>query len=159
MMPRRRYIYISLYQYIWIDIYIYMGRYIYIYLYILYLYRYIPPHIRNLFSISIDNTRNHVATLALWVTHCVNMLTCRLIDNVGGYLYFKNGRFKVQIGPHHFNLRVHHFSQFPLYVFFQKEIMLGYMDLLVRRPMMFWRSNVGLVNYIWLWHLPVNQIY
>ena len=32
-----------------------------------------------------------------------------LIDNVGNYLY---GRFKFEVDPHQFNLRLHHFSQF-----------------------------------------------
>ena len=35
-----------------------------------------------------------------------------LIDNVGSYLYLNNGRFKFEVDPHQFNLRLHHFSQF-----------------------------------------------
>ena len=35
-----------------------------------------------------------------------------LIDNVGNYLYLNNGRFKFEVDPHQFNLRLHHFSQF-----------------------------------------------
>ena len=36
------------------------------------------------------------------------------IDNVGNYLYLNNGRFKFEVDPHQFNLRLHHFSQFQL---------------------------------------------
>ena len=35
-----------------------------------------------------------------------------LIDNVGNYLFLNNGRFKFEVDPHQFNLRLHHFSQF-----------------------------------------------
>ena len=38
------------------------------------------------------------------------------MDNVGDYLYLKNGGFNLEVDPHLFNLRLHHFSQFPFNV-------------------------------------------
>ena len=52
-----------------------------------------------------------------WVTYCENMLTFPLYtDNMGDLLYLKNGSFKSEVGPHQFNLKLHHFSQFPFKV-------------------------------------------
>ena len=79
-----------------------------------------------------------------------------LIDNVGNYLYLNNGRFKFEVDPHQFNLRLHHFSQFQRIKKNKKIkswqvcdwlvkwlIILGFMDL--RWPRVYRRSNVGLV--------------
>ena len=47
----------------------------------------------------------------------LNMST--LIDNVGDYLYLKEsekGNFKFEVDAHQLELRLHHFSQFPLNV-------------------------------------------
>ena len=83
-----------------------------------------------------------------------------LIDNVGDYLYSKkseNGKFKFEVDAHQLDLRLYHFSQFPLNVKKKKEnkswqvcdwlakwlIMSGYIDL--RRPRVYRHSNVGLV--------------
>ena len=52
-----------------------------------------------------------------------------IIGNVGDYLYLKNGSFKFEVDPHHFNAKW--------------LIMLEFMDL--RRPRVVRRSNVGLV--------------
>ena len=68
------------------------------------------------------------------------------------------GASNFKIGLHQFNLRLHHFSQFPSNVSKKKVfkswqvydwlakwlIMSGYMDL--RRPRVYRRSNVGLVS-------------
>ena len=35
----------------------------------------------------------------------------KLIDNVGDYLYLKNGNFKSEVDPHEFKLRLHHFQK------------------------------------------------
>ena len=77
------------------------------------------------FSLSIGNTKNHVTTLTCleWLLKYVNIsiilapkLTSHscalLIDNVGNYLCLNDGRFKFEVDPHQFNLRLHHFSQF-----------------------------------------------
>ena len=74
---------------------------------------------------SIGNTKNHVGTLTCleWLLKYVNIPiilapklmspACALLkDNVGNYLYLNNGRFKFEVDPHLFNLRLHHFSQF-----------------------------------------------
>ena len=86
-----------------------------------------------------------------------------LIDNVDDYLYLKeseNGNLKFEVDAHQLDLRLHHFSQFPLNVKKKKKkkswqvcdwlakwlIMSGYMDL--RRPRVYRRSNVGLVIFM-----------
>ena len=76
-------------------------------------------------------------------------------------MYFKeseNGNFKFEVDAHQLDLRLHHFSQFPLNVKKKKIkswqvcdwlakwlIMLGYMNL--RQPRVYRRSNVGLVTF------------
>ena len=53
----------------------------------------------------------------------LNMST--LIDNIGHYLYLKeseNGNFKFEVDAHQLDLRLHHFSQFPLNVKKKKKI-------------------------------------
>ena len=80
--------------------------------------------------LSIGYTKNHVATLTCleWLQGVTTEIgvnipiilapklmshACALlIDNVGNYLYLNNGRFKFEVDPHQFNLRLHHFSQF-----------------------------------------------
>ena len=51
-----------------------------------------------------------------------------IIDNIGDYLYLRNGSFKFEVDPHQFSAKW--------------LIMLGFMDL--RKPMDARRSNVGL---------------
>ena len=134
------------------------STYIYICIYILIF------SIVDLFSISIGNTKNHVATLICLEWHSVKIsLTCplqtTLMDNVDDYLYLQeseNGNLKFEVDAHQLDLRLHHFSQFPLNVKKKKSwqvcdwlakwlIMSGYMDL--RRPRVYRRSNVGLVTF------------
>ena len=87
-------------------------RYIAIYILIL--------SIVDLFSISIGNIKNHVATLICLERQTVKIcltfpLETTLIDNVGDYLYLKeseNGNFKFKVDAHQLDLRLHHFSQF-----------------------------------------------
>ena len=74
----------------------------------------------------------------------------KLIDNVGDYLYLKNGNFKLEVDPHEFKLRLHHFKKKQKIKSWQVcdwlamwFIMLEFMDL--RWPRVFRRSNVGLV--------------
>ena len=55
-----------------------------------------------------------------------------MIDNVGDYLYLKNGNFKFKVDPHHFNVKW--------------LIMLGFMDL--RRLEVARHSNIGLFSSI-----------
>ena len=80
-----------------------------------------------------------------------------LIDNVDDYLYLKeseNGNLKFEVDAHQLDLRLHHFSQFPLNDWLAKWlIMSGYMDL--RRPRVYRRSNVGLVKF----YLRVKKSY
>ena len=88
-------------------------------------YIYHPLDNRYGFSLSIGNTKNHVATLTCleWLLKYVNIslilapklmshACVLLIDNVGNYLYLNNGSFRFEVDPHQFNLRLHHFSQF-----------------------------------------------
>ena len=93
-------------------------------IYVIYIYQ--PLDNRYGFSLSIGNTKNHVATLTYcleWLLKYVNIsiilapkvtshACILLIDNVGNYLYLNNGRFKFEVDPHQFNLRLYHFSQF-----------------------------------------------
>ena len=62
------------------------------------------------------------------------------MDNIGDYVYLKNGSFKFEIDPHHFNAKW--------------LIMLGFLDL--RRPRVARRSNVGLVFIIVFVLYPSN---
>ena len=55
-----------------------------------------------------------------------------IIVNVGDYLYLKNGSFKFEVDPHHFNAKW--------------LIMLGFMDW--RRPRVVRRCYVGLVYFV-----------
>ena len=51
----------------------------------------------------------------------------KLIDNVGDYLYLKeseNGNFKFEVDAYQLDLRLHHFSQFPLNV--KKRSVIGW---------------------------------
>ena len=123
-----------------------------------YIYTYIYHPLDNLYGfLSIGNTKNHVATLTClqWILKYVVCVCALLIDNVGNYLYLNNGRFKFEVDPHQFNLRLHHFSQFQR---IKKKklkswqvcdwlakwlIILGFMDL--RWPRVYRRSNVCLV--------------
>ena len=74
----------------------------------------------DLFSISIGNTRDHVAKLICLEWHTVKICLTfpswtTLIDNVGDYLYLKeseNGNFIFNVAAHQLDLRLHHFSQF-----------------------------------------------
>ena len=80
----------------------------------IYTYRYHPLDNRYVFSISLGNTKNHIACLE-WHTATICLhFHYRLIDNVlvGDYLYLKNGSFNFELDPYQFNLRLHHFSQF-----------------------------------------------
>ena len=87
-----------------------------------YIYIYHPLDNRYGF-LSIGNTKNHVATLTCleWILKynliilapkLMSHVCALLIDNIGNYLYMNHGRFKFEIDPHQFNLRLHHFSQF-----------------------------------------------
>ena len=137
-------------------------RHIYIYIYI-----YHPLDNRHGSSLSIDNTKNHMATSTCleWLLKYVNIsiilapkLTSHacalLIDKVGNYLFLNNGRFKFEVDPREFNLRLHHFSQFQRNKKIFKRwqvcdwlakwlIILGFIDL--RWPRVYRCSNVGLV--------------
>ena len=81
----------------------------------LYIYIYHTLDNRYGFAILIGNSKNHVATLTCLEWHTENMLTFhhRLVtDNLGDYLYLKNGSLKFEVDPHQFNMRLHHFSQY-----------------------------------------------
>ena len=129
-----------------------------------YIYIYYPFDNRYGFSLTVGNTKNHIATLTCleWHTeicqHCWHV-HYRLIDNLCDHLYLKNGSFKFEVDPHQINLS--YFSQFPFNVKQKKKIfkswqvcvwlarwfiMLGFMDL--RWPRISRHSNVGLVNII-----------
>ena len=92
----------------------------------------------DIFSLSIDNTKNHVATLTCLEWHTVKIcwhFQYRLRDNVGDYLYLKESEkenFKFEVDPHQFDLRLHHFSQFPFNVKKKKK---------VGRSVIGWRSG------------------
>ena len=85
----------------------------------------------DIFSLSIDNTKNHVATLTCLEWHTVKIcwhFQYRLIDNVCDYLYLKESEkenFKFEVDPHQFDLRLHHFSQFPFNVKKKKSWQVG----------------------------------
>ena len=88
--------------------------------------RYIAAYIAilsivDLFFISIDNTKNHVATLICIEWHSENMFNMSIIDypnskdNVGDYLYLKeseNGNFKFKVDAHQLDLRFTIFHNF-----------------------------------------------
>ena len=77
-----------------------------------YVYQYSPLDNQYGFSISIGNKSCSYIILP-WVAYCENTLTFPLsdywTDNVGDYLYLKNGSFIFEVNPHQFNLRLHHF--------------------------------------------------
>ena len=99
------------------------------------------------------------------------------MDNFDLYLKeSENGYFKFEVDAHQLDLRLHHFSQFPLNVKKKKKIkswqvcdwlakwliMSGYMDL--RRPRVYRRSNVGLVHIfvkkiLCYWHFQSWRFY
>ena len=75
-----------------------------------YMYRYNPLDNRHGFwYIDRQHQKSCSYIIWSWVTyHCENMqhFHCRIIiDNVGDYLYLKNGRFKFEVDPHHFNAK------------------------------------------------------
>ena len=55
-----------------------------------------------------------------WYALFVLLCSYRVIDNLDDDLYMKTGRFKLEVDPHHFNLRIHHFLQFHFSVRKQK---------------------------------------
>ena len=64
------------------------------------------------------------------------MFNMTLIDNVDDYLYLKeseNGNLKFEVDAHQLDLRLHHFSQFPLNVKKKKKK--------VGRSVIGWRSG------------------
>ena len=90
----------------------------YIYIYMIY-----HPLDNRYGFLSIGNTENHVATLTclerllkyvnIPIILAPKLMSCALlIVTVGNYLYFNDGRFKFEVNPHQFNLRLHHSSQF-----------------------------------------------
>ena len=61
---------------------------------------------------------------------------CRIIDNVSCYWYLRNGSFRFEVDLHQFNLRLHHFSQFPFNV-----ILSFFLNISFPRGVCIWRPR------------------